>query len=183
MGKLLTSFEDPSEYNVVNGSSTVTNNIISNVNLSVHGTNFLEIKGEGQGTYFGATRFQFNNGTIAESEASNIYFNGFFNSSYTGSAVVVKFFEDHNNNNQYDAGVDEAWSFKQSLSDDNLWHKLSFNLNDFAVDISGNNVLVDGVMNTNNIIRIDVICSQQGTAFGEYGFFADYYLLSYNEPL
>lgn len=183
MGKLLTSFEDPSEYNVVNGSSTVTNNIISNVNLSVHGTNFLEIKGEGQGTYFGATRFQFNNGTIAESEASNIYFNGFFNSSYSGSAVVVKFFEDHNNNNQYDAGVDEAWSFKQSLSDDNLWHKLSFNLNDFNVDISGNNVLVDGVINTNNIIRIDVICSQQGTAFGEYGFFADYYLLSYNEPL
>ena len=42
MGKLLTSFEDPLRYNVVNGSSTVTNNIISNVNLSVHGTN-LEI--------------------------------------------------------------------------------------------------------------------------------------------
>ena len=78
MGKLLTSFEDPSEYNVVNGSSTVTNNIVSNVNLSVHGTNFLEIKGEGQGTYFGATRFQFNKGTIAEPEASDIYFNGFF---------------------------------------------------------------------------------------------------------
>ena len=151
--------------------------------MSVHGTNFLEIRGEGQGTYFGAIRFQFNNGTITEPEASNIYFNGFFNSSYSGSAVVVKFFEDHNNNNQYDAGVDEAWSFKQSLPDDNLWHKLSFNLSDFAVDISGNNVLVDGVMNTNNIIRIDVICSQQGTAFGEYGFFADYYLLSYNEPL
>ena len=183
MGELLTSFEDPSEYNVVNGSSTVTNNIISNVNLSVHGTNFLEIKGEGQGTYFGATRFQFNNGTIAEPEASDIYFNGFFNSSYSGSAVVGKFFEAHNNNNQYDAGVDEAWSFKQSLSDDNLWHKLSFNSSDFAVDISGNNVLVDGVINTNNIIRIDVICSQQGTAFGEYGFFADYYLLAYMDPL
>ena len=37
----------------------------------------LEIRGEGQGTYFGATRFQFNNGTITEPEASNIYFNGF----------------------------------------------------------------------------------------------------------
>ena len=38
-------------------------------------------------------------------------------------------------------------------------------------------------MNPNNIIRIDVVCSQQGNAFGEYGFFADYYLLSYNEAL
>ena len=33
-------------------------------------------------------------------------------------------------------GIDEAWSYKQSLQDDNVWHKLSFNLNDFAVGIS-----------------------------------------------
>ena len=183
MGLLLTSFEDPSEYNIVNGSATISNNIISNPNLSVHGTKYLDIKGEGQGTYFGATRFQFNTGTITEPDASNIFFNGFFKSNFSGSAVVVKFFEDHNNNNQYDQGIDEAWSYKQSLQDDNVWHKLSFNLSDFSVDISGNNVLIDGILNPNNIIRTDVICSQQGTSFGQFGFFADYYILTYNSPL
>lgn len=102
LGLLLTSFEDASEFSSVSGQETVTNNIISNASLSVHGTNHLEINGEGSGTYFGATRFQFNPGTITEQDVNEIYFNGFFKSSYAGSTVGVKLFEDHNNNNQYD---------------------------------------------------------------------------------
>ena len=57
----------------------------------------------------------------------------------------------------------------------NLFRMIIYGINylliyDFSVDISGNNVLIDGILNTNNIIRTDVICSQQGTSFGQFGF-------------
>jgi hypothetical protein len=183
LGLLLTSFEDASEFSIVNGQETVTNGIVSNASSSVHGTNHLEIKGEGSGTYFGATRFQFDPGTITEQDVDQIYFNGFFKSSYSGSTVGVKLFEDHNNNNQYDQGVDEAWVLKFPIQDDGEWHKLSFNLSDLIVDVFAGNVEVDGILNTNNIIRIDVISSQQGNVFGTFGFFSDYYILTYNSAL
>lgn len=183
LGLLLTSFEDASEFSSVSGQETVTNNIISNASLSVHGTNHLEINGEGSGTYFGATRFQFNPGTITEQDVNEIYFNGFFKSSYAGSTVGVKLFEDHNNNNQYDQGIDEAWVLKVPLESDGMWHKLSFNLSELIVDVFAGNVEIDGILNTNNIIRIDVIASQQGNVFGTFGFFSDYYILTYNAPL
>ena len=183
LGLLLTSFEDPSEFNSVNGQETITNTIISNASSSVHGTNHLEIRGEGSGVYFGATRFQFNPGTITEQDVDAIYFNGFFKSSYPGSTVGVKLFEDQNNNNQYDQGIDEAWVLKVPLEDDGVWHKLSFNLSDLIVDVFAGNVEVDGILNPNNIIRIDVICSQQGNTFGTFGFFSDYYILTYNGAL
>ena len=183
LGLLLTSFEDASEFSSVNGQETVTNGIVSNASSSVHGTNHLEIKGEGSGAYFGATRFQFNPGTITEQDVDQIYFNGFFKSSYSGSTVAVKLFEDHNNNNQYDQGIDEAWVLKVPLQDDGVWHKLSFNLSDLIVDVFAGNLQVDGILNTNNIIRIDVISSQQGSVFGTFGFFSDYYILTYNSAL
>lgn len=183
LGLLLTSFEDPSEFNSVNGQETITNTVISNPNTSVHGNNHLEIKGEGSGTYFGATRFQFNAGTITEQEVNEIYFNGFFKSSFPGSTVGVKLFEDQNNNNQYDQGIDEAWVLKVPIQDDGSWYKLSFNLSELIVDIYAGNVEIDGVLNPNNVIRIDVVLSQQGNAFGTFGFFADYYILTYNTAL
>lgn len=183
LGILLTSFEDASEFSSVNGQETVTNGIVSNASASVHGNNHLEMKGEGSGTYFGATRFQFSPGTITEQDVEQIYFNGFFKSSYAGTTVGVKLFEDQNNNNQYDQGIDEAWVLKVPLQADGLWHKLSLNLSDLIVDVFAGNVQVDGILDPSNIIRIDVICSQQGNTFGTFGFFSDYYIMTYNSAL
>ena len=97
--------------------------------------------------------------------------------------MVVNLFEDQNNNNQYDQGIDEAWVLKVPIQDDGSWYKLSFNLSELIVDIYAGNVEIDGVLNPNNVIRIDVVLSQQGNAFGTFGFFADYYILTYNNAL
>jgi hypothetical protein len=55
--------------------------------------------------------------------------------------------------------------------------------NDFIIDQSGNNILVDGILKPQNIIRIDITNSQSGSANGQFGYFADYFLITYNEPL
>ena len=123
LGILLTSYEDPTGYSLVNAQNTTHLQVLNNTSLSVHGNNFLDIRGEGSNTYFGATRIPIQNGTIIEQNISNIFFNGFFKSDLTGSAVVVKIFEDENNDGSYNQGSDEAWTYKFSLNTDNIWKK------------------------------------------------------------
>ena len=183
LGILLTSYEDPTEYSLVNAQNTTQLQVLNNTSLSVHGNNFLDIRGEGSNTYFGATRISIQNGTIIEQNISNIFFNGFFKSDLTGSAVVVKIFEDENNDGSYNQGSDEAWTYKFSLNTDNIWKKESFNFEVFTVDQTAGNVLINGNLNVENIIRIDVVCSQNGNSFGNFGYFLDYLLLTYNMPL
>ena len=183
LGVLLTSFEDPSEYSTVTGSNTVQLDANSNPNFAIHGINYLNALGSGSETWFGAVRFIWPSGPIIVTDPSNVYFNGFFSTEYPGSAFVLKVFEDENANGSYDAGVDEAYSIKIALNDDDQWHKKSVNLNDLVIDQSGNNALVNGVLKPENIIRIDVTNSQSGTAQGDYGYSADYFLITYNEPL
>ena len=61
--------------------------------------------------------------------------------------------------------------------------KESFNFEVFTVDQTAGNVLINGNLNVENIIRIDVVCSQNGNSFGNFGYFLDYLLLTYNMPL
>lgn len=183
LGLLLTSFEDPSEYSIVTSSNNDEFGVYSNSNIALHGNNYLSTLGIGSAAWFGAARFSFNSNTITETDPNNIFFNGFFNSDYLGSAFVIKVFEDENGNGSYDSGIDEAYALKVNLNTDSQWHKHSLTFNDFIIDQSGNNILVDGILKPQNIIRIDITNSQSGSANGQFGYFADYFLITYNEPL
>ena len=183
LGLLLTSFEDPSEYSIVTSSNNDEFGVYSNSNIALHGNNYLSTLGIGSAAWFGAARFSFNSNTITETDPNNIFFNGFFNSDYLGSAFVIKIFEDENGNGSYDSGIDEAYALKVNLNTDSQWHKHSLTFNDFIIDQSGNNILVDGILKPQNIIRIDITNSQSGSANGQFGYFADYFLITYNEPL
>jgi hypothetical protein len=100
-----------------------------------------------------------------------------------GSAFVIKVFEDENANGSYDSGIDEAYALKVNLNTDSQWHKYCNSFSNFIIDQSGNNILVDGILNPKNIIRIDITNSQSGSANGQFGYLADYFLITYNEPL
>lgn len=183
LGYLLTSYEDPSEYGLVNSQNTTQLQVLNNSSIAVHGNNFLDISGEGSNTYFGATRLSIPSGSINEPDKSNIFFNGFFKSDLNGTAVVIKMFEDENNDGSYDQGIDEAWTYKFALNTDGLWKKESFSFDFFNVDQTAGNVLINGILNVENIVRLDVVCSQNGNSFGNFGYFIDYLLLTYNSPL
>ena len=182
LGILLTSFEDPSEYSIVTSSN---NDLfeVNNSNSTIEGDNSLNTLGIGSAAWFGAVRFSFNSNTITETDPNNIFFNGFFNSQYSGSAFVIKVFEDENANGIYDSGIDEAYALKVGLTTNSQWNKYNSSFGSFVIDQSGNNVLIDGVLNPQNIIRIDITNSQSGTANGQFGYIADYFLISYNQPL
>jgi hypothetical protein len=183
LGLLLTSFEDPSEYSIVTSSNNDEFGVYSNSNIALHGNNYLNTLGIGSSSWFGAARFTLSNISITESDPTKIYFNGFFNSDYLGSAFVIKVFEDENANGSYDSGIDEAYALKVNLNADSQWHKYSPSFSSFIIDQSGNNILVDGILKPQNIIRIDITNSQSGSANGQFGYLADYFLITYNEPL
>ena len=183
LGVLLTSFEDPSEYSIVSSSNNDEFSVYTSSNIALHGNNYLNTLGIGSSSWFGAARFTLSSNTITETDPNNIYFNGFFKSDYMGSAFVIKVFEDENTNGSYDSGIDEAYSLKVNLNADSQWHKYSPSFSSFVIDQSGNNILVDGILNPQNIIRIDITNSQSGSANGQFGYFADYFLITYNEPL
>ena len=183
LGYLLTSYEDPSEYGLVNSQNTTQLLVMNNPSIAIHGNNFLDISGEGSNTYFGATRISMPLGSISEPDKSKIFFNGFFKSDLNGSAVVVKMFEDENNDGSYDQGIDEAWTYKFTLNSNGVWNKESFNFDEFTVDQTAGNVQIDGNLNVGNIIRLDVVCSQNGNSFGNFGYFVDYLILTYNSSL
>ena len=44
----------------------------------------------------------------------------------------------------------------------------------FNVDQTAGNVLINGILNVENVIRLDVVCSQNGNSFGNFGYFIDY---------
>ena len=183
LGYLLTSYEDPTEYGLVNSQNTTQLQVLNNSSLAIHGSNFLDISGEGSNTYFGATRVPLQSGSINQTDKSNIYFNGFFKSDLNGSAVVIKMFEDENSDGSYDQGIDEAWTYKFALNTNGSWNKESFNFDNFSADQTAGNVLIDGILNVENVIRLDVVCSQNGNSFGNFGYFVDYLILTYNSSL
>ena len=183
LGLLLTSFEDPSEYSIVTSSNNDEFTVYSNSNIALHGNSYLNTLGIGSSSWFGAARFILSNNSITEQDPTKIYFNGFFNSDFLGSAFVIKVFEDENANGSYDSGIDEAYALKVNLITDSQWHKYSHSLSSFVIDQSGNNILVDGILNPQNIIRIDITNSQSGSGNGQFGYLADYFLITYNEPL
>jgi hypothetical protein len=183
LGLLLTSFEDPSEYSIVTSSNNDEFGVYSNSNIALHGNNYLNTLGIGSSSWFGAARFTLSNNSITESDPTKIYFNGFFNSDYLGSAFVIKVFEDENANGSYDSGIDEAYALKVNINADSQWHKYSPSFSSFIIDQSGNNILVDGILKPQNIIRIDITNSQSGSSNGQFGYLADYFLITYNEPL
>jgi hypothetical protein len=182
VGLLLTSFEEPNEYTIVDNNIDVIE-VNNDPNLAIHGSSFLNAYGIGNATWFGAVRFSWSNSIITETNPSNVFFNGFYKSSNQGSAFVLKVFEDENSNGTYDAGIDEAYSVKTNLITDGQWRKYNIPLNELTIDQSGNNTLIDGVLEPNNIIRIDITNSQSGTAQGEFGYTADYFIITYNNPL
>lgn len=183
LGMLLTSFEDPSEYSVVTSSNNDLFEVNNNTSSAIEGDYYLNTLGIGSAAWFGAVRFSLNSNTITETNPNNIFFNGFFNSQYTGSAFVIKVFEDENVNGVYEPGTDESYSLKVGLTTNSQWNKYSASFSSFIIDQSGNNALINGVLNPQNIIRIDVTNSQSGSANGQFGYIADYFLISYNEPL
>ena len=183
LGLLLTSFEDPSEYSIVTSSNNDEFGVYTNSNIALHGNNYLNTLGIGSSSWFGAARFTLPNNSITELDPNKIYFNGFFQSDYLGSAFVIKVFEDENANGSYDSGIDEAYAIKVNLNSDSQWHKYSLSFSSFIIDQSGNNILVDGILKPQNIIRIDITNSQSGSANGQFGYLADYFLITYNEPL
>ena len=116
-------------------------------------------------------------------ERYSLIFNGFFYSDFPGSAFVIKVFEDQNGNGVYDAGIDEAYASKINLNTNSQWNKYHISLAELIIDQSGNNVLIDGELNPQNIIRVDITNSQSGTVNGQFGYSADYFIITYNEPL
>jgi hypothetical protein len=183
MGILLTSFENPSEYSIVTSSNNDLFEVTSNVNLAIHGSNFLSTYGVGNSAWFGAVRFSWPSSPITELSSSNIFFNGFYKTDYTASAFVLKVFEDENGNGTYEAGIDEAYAIKTTLNADGQWHKYSIPFDELTIDQSGNNTLIDGLLKPNNIIRIDITNSQSGTSQGSFGYSADYFIITNDNPL
>lgn len=182
MGILLTSFENPSEYSIVTSSNNDLFEVNMNSNLAIHGINLLNTYGVGNSSWFGAVRFSWPVSPITETNVSNVFFNGFYKTIYSGSAFVLKVFEDENGNGTYDAGIDEAYAIKTTLNADGIWHKYNIPLSDLTVDQSGNNTSINGELTPNNIIRIDITNSQSGTAQGNFGYSADYFIITNNEP-
>ena len=69
------------------------------------------------------------------------------------------------------------------MNSNGIWNKESFNFDDFTVDQTAGNVQIDGNLNVGNIIRLDVVCSQNGNSFGNFVYFVDYLILTYNSSL
>ena len=182
-GLLLTSFENSNEYSIVTSSNNDEFGVNSNPNFAIHGTNYLNTLGIGNSSWFGAVRFSWNSSPITHPDINTIFFNGFFYSDFPGSAFVIKVFEDQNANGVYDAGIDEAYASKINLNTNSQWNKYHISLAELIIDQSGNNVLIDGELNPQNIIRVDITNSQSGTVNGQFGYSADYFIITYNEPL
>ena len=53
---------------------------------------------------------------------------------------------------------------------------------DLELDLSGGNVMLDGQLNVEKVIRIDCTVSQMGTAQGDFGMDLDYVILTQSGP-
>ena len=96
---------------------------------------------------------------------------------------MIKVFEDSNDDGMINSGDDEVFTTKVPIAADGQWQRMNLPLSDLSLDLSGNNVAVNGgLLDLDRILRLDITISQVGTADGTFGFDADYIILTPDEP-
>lgn len=182
-GVLMTSFEEPSSFSLTSGDFTDHLETAVNTLEAVEGTTYVSGIGTGPATWYGAIRILTNQGDLSNMEVSSSFLNLHARSELEGSATVIKVFEDSNDDGIIDAGQDEVFTTKLPIIADGEWHRMNLPLSNLALDLSGNNVSVNGgVLDLEKALRIDITFSQLGTSDGTFGFDVDYVILTPDFP-
>lgn len=182
-GFLLASFEEvDASYSLSSGEYTQTLEVVTEATDACEGNAYMRGTGSGAATWFGALRMSLSPSVIADYEAETTYLNMHFRSTFEGSATVVKVFEDSNGDGLVTSGLDEVFTTKLAVNADGQWHRKSVLWSDLVLDLSGNNVSIDGQIDMEKVIRLDCTVSQTGTADGYFGLDFDYLIITKEGP-
>ena len=182
-GVLLTSFEDPSAFSLTSGDFTDYLESVNNAPDAVEGSTYMTGFGSGPATWFGALRITMDPSNLSNITVADSFLNLHLRSEFEGSATVIKVFEDSNDDGMINSGDDEVFTTKVPIAADGQWQRMNLPLSDLSLDLSGNNVAVNGgLLELDKILRLDITISQVGTADGTFGFDADYIILTPDEP-
>jgi hypothetical protein len=182
-GLLLASFEESqATYSLSSGEFTQSLDVLSEATDAVEGSAYMSGVGSGAAAWFGALRISLSPLAFGGLDPEKTHLNMHLRSNYVGSATVVKVFEDSDGDGLITAGMDEVYTTKLTLNADGNWHRRSVLWSDLELDLSGNNVSIDGQIDMDKIGRIDCTVSQTGTAEGTFGMDIDYVILTQDDP-
>lgn len=182
-GKLLASFEESqANYSLSSGEFTQSLDLLSDATDAVEGSAYMSGVGSGAAAWFGALRISLSPLDLLGLDPEETHLNMHLRSDYDGSATVIKVFEDSDGDGLITAGMDEVYTTKLALNADGNWHRRSVLWSDLELDLSGNNVSIDGQIDMEKIARIDCTVSQMGTAEGTFGLDIDYVILTQDGP-
>lgn len=182
-GFLLASFEEEdAAFSLSSGEYTETLEVVTEATDACEGDAFMRGTGSGAATWFGALRMSLSPSAIGDYEVENTYLNLHLRSTFEGSATVVKVFEDSDGDGLITGGLDEVYTTKLAVTADGQWHRKSVLWSDLVLDLSGNNVSLDGQIDMEKVIRLDCTVSQTGTADGDFGLDIDYVILTREGP-
>ncbi len=182
-GVLLTSFEQPSSFSLTSGDFTDHLEAVVNTLGAAEGATYVTGVGTGPATWYGALRIPMNHGDLSNMVVSSSFLNLHTRSELEGSATVIKVFEDSNDDGIINAGEDEVFTTKLPIIVDGEWHRMNLHLSNLELDLSGNNVSVNGgLLDMEKVLRIDITVSQLGTSDGTFGFDADYVIITPDFP-
>ena len=182
-GLLLASFEETNPiFSISSGEFTESLDVVTEALDAVEGGAYMRGVGAGAGSWFGALRLPLDPQDLLGSSLGNTYLNVHLRSDYEGSASVIKLFEDSNGDGLVTSGEDEVFTTKLAVNAGNTWQRISIPWSDFELDLSGNNVSLNGQIDLDQISRLDCTVSQTGTASGTYGLDVDYVILTFDQP-
>ena len=182
-GFLLASFEEVNPpFTLSSGKYTQSLEVVTEATDACEGSAYMRGTGSGAATWFGALRMSLSPAALEGYEAETTYLNLHLRSAFEGSATVIKVFEDSNEDGLITSGVDEVFTTKLAVTADGEWHRKSILWSDLVLDLSGNNVSVNGQVDMNRVIRLDCTVSQTGTADGDFGLDVDYVILTKQGP-
>ena len=182
-GYLLASFEeDAATYSLSSGEFTQSLEVVVEALDAAEGEAYMRGTGAGAASWFGALRMSLSPGNLLGFTRDDTYLNLHLRSSLEGSATVIKVFEDSDGDGTVASGMDEVYTTKLAVNADGDWHRRSVLWSDLELDLSGGNVMLDGQLNVEKVIRIDCTVSQMGTAQGDFGMDLDYVILTQSGP-
>lgn len=182
-GFLLASFEEAdASFSLSSGEYTETLSVVTEATDACEGDAYMSGTGSGAATWFGALRMTLSPGVLQDQGAATTYLNMHLRSAFEGSATVIKVFEDSNGDGLVTSGLDEVYTTKLAVTADGEWHRKSVLWSDLVLDLSGNNVSLNGQIDMDKIIRLDCTVSQTGTADGVFGLDVDYVILTEGGP-
>ena len=182
-GLLLASFEEgDANYSLSSGEFTQSLEVVVEALDAAEGDAYMRGTGAGAASWFGALRLSVFPGDLSGFTPDDTYLNLHLRSSLEGSATVIKIFEDSDGDGAISSGMDEVYTTKLAVNADGEWHRRSVLWSDLELDLSGGNVMLDGQLNVEDVIRLDCTVSQMGTAQGDFGMDVDYVILTQSDP-